>query len=133
MAVQGDCSACGRVNRVGARFCAGCGAALARVCESCGNELAPQARFCDACGAPAGPAETAEASRRSVSVVFSDVAGSTSMQEALDPESVRQIMARYYEVMRAMVARHEGTVEKFIGDAVVAVFGTPLVREDDAV
>src|SRR5581483_472364 len=84
MAVQGDCSACGRANRVGAHFCAGCGAALARTCESCGNELALEARFCDAWGAPAGLAETVEASRRSVSVVFSDLAGSTAMQEALD-------------------------------------------------
>ncbi len=68
-----------------------------------------------------------------MTVILSDLAGSTAMQEALDPESVRRVMARYYEVMRAAVARHEGRIEKFIGDAVVAVFGTPTVREDDAV
>ncbi len=67
-----------------------------------------------------------------MSVVFSDLAGSTAMQEALDPESVRRVMGRYYEVMRSTVERFGGSIEKFIGDAVVAVFGTPTVREDDA-
>src|SRR6185437_7293067 len=124
MATHGDCAVCGRANRAGASFCAGCGAALALACESCGIELAPGARFCDACGAAASPpAMRVEASRRTVTVILSDLAGSTAMQEALDPESVRQIMARYYEVMRGAVARHEGRIEKFIGDAVVAVFG----------
>ena len=86
------------------------------------------------CGAPVPVAAAAvEAGRRTVTVVFSDLAGSTAMQEALDPESVRRIMARYYEVMRAAVGRHDGHIEKFIGDAVIAVFGTPVVREDDAV
>jgi class 3 adenylate cyclase len=91
------------------------------------------ARFCDACGAPADVAAVpAEAGRKTVSVIFSDLAGSTAMQEALDPESVRQVMARYYEVMRGVVRRHDGHIEKFIGDAVVVVFGKPVVREDDA-
>jgi class 3 adenylate cyclase/ketosteroid isomerase-like protein len=78
-------------------------------------------------------ASAVEAGRRTVTVVFSDLAGSTAMQEALDPELVRRIMARYYGVMRAAVGRHDGHIEKFIGDAVIAVFGTPVVREDDAV
>src|SRR5581483_3644544 len=128
-----QCSGCGQVNRAGARFCAGCGAALALRCGSCSCELAPQARFCDACGAPvtAAVAAPAGAGRKTVSVIFSDLAGSTAMQEALDPESVRLVMARYYDVMRGVVRRHDGSVEKFIGDAVVAVFGKPVVREDD--
>src|SRR5579884_1551426 len=127
------CETCGQANRAGARFCSGCGVALAVRCGSCGSELLPGARFCDACGAPAPAAgATVEAVRRTVSVLFSDLAGSTAMQEALDPESVRQVMARYYEVMRAAVGRHEGHIEKFIGDAVVAVFGRWVVREDDA-
>jgi class 3 adenylate cyclase/tetratricopeptide (TPR) repeat protein len=136
MAVMpGECVACGHLNRTGARFCAECGAAVGVRCASCGAELADGARFCDTCGAPVAPAdaiETVEGARKTVSVVFSDLAGSTAMQEALDPESVRRVMARYYEVMRATVERHGGAVEKFIGDAVLAVFGTPIVREDDA-
>ncbi len=129
-----ECPSCGEANRAGARFCVGCGAALARRCESCGSALSAGARFCDECGAPLRePATSVEAGRKTVSVVFSDLAGSTAMQDALDPESVRRIMARYYEVMRAVVGRHNGYIEKFIGDAVVAVFGKPVVREDDAV
>jgi class 3 adenylate cyclase len=132
---RGECIACGHLNRDGARFCSGCGAALASRCASCGAELPQGDRFCDSCGAPVPGAdliETVEGARKTVSVVFSDLAGSTAMQEALDPESVRRVMARYYEVMRTTVERHGGSVGKFIGDAVVAVFGTPAVREDDA-
>lgn len=130
------CGACGHENRSGARFCSGCGASLAPRCESCGAELPPNARFCDSCGAPVpsrlDAAEISDATRKTVSVVFTDLAGSTAMQEAIDSESVRRVMARFYAVMRATVERHGGNVEKFIGDAVVAVFGTPTVREDDA-
>ena len=127
-----QCMGCGQVNRAGARFCSGCGAALSLRCRSCGSEFAAQARFCDACGAPVSTeAAPVEAGRKTVSVVFSDLAGSTAMQEALDPESVREVMARYYEVMRTVVQRHDGHIEKFIGDAVIAVFGKPVVREDD--
>ena len=70
--------------------------------------------------------------RKTVTVVFADVTGSTGLGERLDPESVRRIMIRYFDEMRAVVERHEGTVEKFIGDAVMAVFGIPRVHEDDA-
>jgi class 3 adenylate cyclase/tetratricopeptide (TPR) repeat protein len=70
--------------------------------------------------------------RKTVTVVFADVAGSTGLGERLDAESVRRIMIRYFEEMRAVVERHDGTVEKFIGDAVMAVFGVPRVHEDDA-
>lgn len=121
------------MNRPGARFCSGCGVARAVRCARCGTELTPSARFCDACGAAVAVNRAPlEAVRRTVSVVFSDLEDSTAMQETLDPESVRQIMARYYEVMRAAVNTHEGHIEKFIGDAVVAVFGSPVMREDDA-
>jgi class 3 adenylate cyclase len=67
-----------------------------------------------------------------VTVVFCDVSGSTAMGERLDPESTRRVMARYFDAMRAAIERHGGTVEKFIGDAVMAVFGVPIVHEDDA-
>jgi class 3 adenylate cyclase len=70
--------------------------------------------------------------RKTVTVVFCDVTGSTAMGERLDPESVRRVMSRYFAEMRAALERHGGTVEKFIGDAVMAVFGVPAIHEDDA-
>src|SRR3954451_7153954 len=79
--------------------------------------------------APAAPQEV----RKVVTVVFCDLTGSTSLGERLDPESVRQMIRRYFDAMRAALESHGGTVEKFIGDAVMAVFGVPIVREDDAV
>src|SRR6266566_5970795 len=75
---------------------------------------------------------TAEA-RKVVTVLFSDVTGSTVLGEALDPESLRQLMGRYFKEMKAVVQRHGGTTEKFIGDAIMAVFGIPRLHEDDAV
>jgi class 3 adenylate cyclase len=71
-------------------------------------------------------------SRKTVTVVFADVTGSTALGERTDPETMRRIMERYFEEMRTVLERHGGTVEKFIGDAVMAVFGIPTVREDDA-
>ena len=70
--------------------------------------------------------------RRSVSIIFADLVGSTVLGESLDAEALRYVTGRYFETMRAVIERHEGTVEKFIGDAVVALFGVPRVREDDA-
>jgi len=67
-----------------------------------------------------------------VTVLFSDVTGSTALGERLDPESLRAVMARYFDLARAVVERHGGSVEKFIGDAVMAVFGIPVLHEDDA-
>ena len=69
--------------------------------------------------------------RKTVTVLFTDVAGSRSLGESLDPESIRRVMSRYFDEMRRVIERHGGRVEKFIGDAVMAVFGVPLVREDD--
>ncbi|HEU4528546.1 MAG TPA: adenylate/guanylate cyclase domain-containing protein [Actinomycetota bacterium] len=70
--------------------------------------------------------------RKTVSVLFADVTGSTSLGEQLDPESLRAVMSRYFDEMRLVIERHGGTVEKFIGDAVMAVFGVPVLHEDDA-
>jgi len=78
------------------------------------------------------PGSTQDTARKVVTVVFSDITGSTALGEQLDPESMRQIMSRYFEETKLVLARHGGTVEKFIGDAVVAVFGVPLAHEDDA-
>jgi class 3 adenylate cyclase/tetratricopeptide (TPR) repeat protein len=103
-------------------------------CPSCGTVNAPDARFCSNCGTAleaTAPGPTDEV-RKTVTVVFCDVTGSTELGERLDPESLRKVMARYFDAMRGQVERHGGTVEKFIGDAVMAVFGIPSLHEDDA-
>jgi len=101
------------------------------ICASCGAENREEARFCDVCGAALAVAPPRE-QRKTVTVLFCDVSGSTAFAESRDPEAVRAVMTRYFEVARAAIERHGGTVEKFIGDAVMAVFGVPVVREDDA-
>ncbi|MGH2407603.1 MAG: AAA family ATPase [Candidatus Limnocylindrales bacterium] len=103
------------------------------VCAACGQENPDQARFCFACGATmAGDAPIGRRVRKVVTIVFCDVAGSTELGERLDPETLRTVMGRYFEVARRTLERHGGTVEKFIGDAVMAVFGIPVLHEDDA-
>jgi class 3 adenylate cyclase/tetratricopeptide (TPR) repeat protein len=102
------------------------------VCASCGAENREGARFCDSCGAPLSERAPAREVRKVVTVLFCDVTGSTALGERIDPESLRRVMARYFETASAIVERHGGTVEKFIGDAVMAVFGVPTVHEDDA-
>jgi class 3 adenylate cyclase/tetratricopeptide (TPR) repeat protein len=102
-------------------------------CANCGTENPEVARFCLACGKPLESAAAAPREvRKVVTVLFSDVTGSTRLGERLDPESLRQVMGRYFEEMKAALEAHGGTVEKFIGDAVMAVFGIPTVHEDDA-
>jgi len=102
------------------------------VCASCGAENREGARFCDSCGAPLSETAPAREARKVVTVLFCDVSGSTALGERIDPESLRRVMSRYFETAKAIVERHGGTVEKFIGDAVMAVFGVPTVHEDDA-
>jgi class 3 adenylate cyclase/tetratricopeptide (TPR) repeat protein len=102
------------------------------VCASCGAENREGARFCDSCGAALTEAAPAREVRKVVTVLFCDVTGSTALGERIDPESLRRVMARYFETAQAIVEKHGGTVEKFIGDAVMAVFGVPTVHEDDA-
>ncbi len=103
------------------------------VCASCGHENSAGAKFCEECGfsfavALAGAREQ----RKTVTVLFCDVTGSTALSETLDPERLRALLARYFERMRRIVEHHGGSVEKFIGDAVMAVFGVPVLHEDDA-
>src|SRR5919109_4394639 len=103
------------------------------VCSSCGRENPPESRFCNACGSPLAPAAVAaREERKTVTVVFADLVGSTARAEALDPEDVRALLAPYHERLRRELERFGGTVEKFIGDAVVGVFGAPQAHEDDA-
>ncbi len=140
-----SCSACAAVLPAGARFCGECGAAQALACGSCGA-LLTGSRFCTTCGAPVGsapppavapalppvspPAPVAE--RRLVSSLFADLVGFTPISEGRDPEAVRELLSAYFVRAREVVERYGGVVEKFIGDAVFAVWGVPAVREDDA-
>jgi class 3 adenylate cyclase/tetratricopeptide (TPR) repeat protein len=102
------------------------------ICPSCGHENPADAKFCSECGASLAVAGAPTEQRKVVTVVFSDVTGSTALGERLDPESLRRVLARYFELASQVVERHGGSVEKFIGDAVMAVFGVPHVHEDDA-
>jgi class 3 adenylate cyclase/tetratricopeptide (TPR) repeat protein len=103
-----------------------------QVCLRCGRENTDDARFCGACGAELGAAEPARESRKVVTVLFCDVVGSTALGESTDPEALRARMRGYFEDLRAILERHGGVVEKFVGDAVMAVFGIPVSHEDDA-
>jgi class 3 adenylate cyclase/tetratricopeptide (TPR) repeat protein len=101
------------------------------ICATCGAANRDEARFCDSCGARLDAPRKREL-RKVVTVLFCDVAGSTALGETLDPEALRAVMGRYFDVAKAAIERHGGTLEKFIGDAVMAVFGVPTIREDDA-
>ncbi len=138
------CPNCGVENRAEASFCASCGSALERLCPN-GHPVGVGARFCDRCGAaleavsplPAAaadpqPATEPVAERRLVSVLFADLVGFTTASEARDAEDTRELLTRYFDSSRQIVERYGGTVEKFIGDAVMAVWGAPVAQEDDA-
>src|SRR5205809_356304 len=103
------------------------------VCERCGRENAEDASFCSGCGTPltAAGAEKPREERKVVTVLFADLVGFTSRAERLDPEDVRATLTPYYAQLRRELERHGGTVERFIGDAGMAVFGAPVAHEDD--
>ena len=137
------CPNCQSENRPGRKFCTQCGAVLGAACPSCGAACQPGERFCGECGATltSAPASRAAAGhsivppaaeRRLVSVLFADLVGFTSLSDTRDPEDVRDLLTRYFETSREVVGRYGGIVDKFIGDAVVAVWGTPTAHEDDA-
>ncbi len=145
------CSNCATENRADAKFCMECGTALAAGCPSCGTINPPGAKFCSECAtrldggrpaaaAPAGAqsrpgdarSDQATAERRLVSVLFADLVGFTPFAEEKDAEDVREVLTRYFDIARDVIGRYGGTVEKFIGDAVMAVWGAPIAREDDA-
>jgi class 3 adenylate cyclase/tetratricopeptide (TPR) repeat protein len=139
------CDNCGTQNQPGANFCIQCGTRLATTCTVCGHANLPAAHFCANCGselpaiaqpaagiATAPPIAMAVAERRLVSVLFADLVGFTTSSEDRDPEETRELLSRYFEVARRIVEGHGGTIEKFIGDAVMAVWGAPTAHEDDA-
>ena len=134
------CTSCGIQNPAGGKFCGHCGARLALACPSCGTPHEPDAAFCNECGtrlaagvAPAAartpveppPAATPIAERRLVSILFADLVGFTALAEDRDPEETRELLSRYFELAAEVIGRYGGTVEKFIGDAVMAVWGAP--------
>jgi class 3 adenylate cyclase/tetratricopeptide (TPR) repeat protein len=154
-----DCPSCGHSNREGARFCAECATPLSETvtCPSCGTGLPPAARHCDSCGhaltsagAPAAaldrrshPPEhlaekiradraALEGERKQVTVLFADVMGSMELAEQSDPEEWRRIMDRFFSILCQGVHRFEGTVDKFTGDGIMALFGAPIAHEDHA-
>jgi class 3 adenylate cyclase/tetratricopeptide (TPR) repeat protein len=144
------CGSCGTENREGRKFCSECAAPLAVACPACGAPNQPGEKFCGECAtllpaagmgvqAPAAgrrpgagqvPAPVAE--RRLVSILFADLVGFTPFAEDKDPEEVRELLGRYFDLAREVIERYGGTVEKFIGDAVMALWGAPVAQEDDA-
>lgn len=158
-----NCPNCSTINPENARFCISCGRPLPRKCMVCGAINPPEARFCNQCGSPldvptsslspAGrpgqpngqratpmvlatgetPAEETTEQRRVVTILFADLTSSTALAEEMDPEDARAILAGFFGTMAREIHRHGGTVEKYIGDAVMAVFGLPVAHEDDPV
>ncbi len=147
------CRRCRHENPDAARFCVECGARLPATCASCGAELPEAAKFCPACGAavaaaaprapesytPAHLAEkiltsraALEGERKQVTVLFCDVVGSTGLAERLGAEAMHGLLSRFFELALAEVHRYEGTVNQFLGDGFMALFGAPIAHEDHA-
>src|SRR3954471_8112738 len=132
----GTCQGCGTENPVEARFCMNCGGQLERRCASCGAAAPPQARFCMDCGAALGEAPAATApppeERRHVTVLFADLSGYTAVSERMDPERVKALIDGALRRLAQEVERYGGSIDKYIGDNVMALFGAPVAHEDDA-
>jgi class 3 adenylate cyclase/tetratricopeptide (TPR) repeat protein len=148
------CRSCGAANPAGAKFCVECGAPQSSVCPACGAPASAGQKFCAQCGQRLGAEDeaaprptsaatvgstasgagqaTPAAERRLVTVLFADLVGFTGLAEGRDPEQVRDLLGRYFDLSSEIARRYGGTVEKFIGDAVMAVWGTPVAHEDDA-
>jgi adenylate cyclase len=147
------CRSCGHGNPEGSRFCGLCGEALEveTICSGCGEQVPAGSKFCTQCGTPVGapsPAavvmpeslawkidagrEALEGERKQITVLFADVQGSMDLAEKLDPESWRELMNRFFQVLADAVHQADGTVDKFTGDGIMALFGAPIAREDHA-
>jgi class 3 adenylate cyclase len=134
------CPKCQFENREGAKFCLECGDKLELDCPQCGKAFPISAKFCDECGqklSELGEPETlvqeAEGERKYVTVLFSDLSGYTAMSEKLDPEEVKEITSRIFGEISKVIDKYGGFVEKFVGDAVMALFGVPKAHEDDPI
>ncbi|MGD2099136.1 MAG: adenylate/guanylate cyclase domain-containing protein [Desulfobacterales bacterium] len=132
------CSKCHIENPADNKFCRECGEALLLVCAQCGNELQAGDKFCGKCGQKVVEVATeettqlvTEAERKHVTVLFSDLSGYTAMAEKLDPEEVKEITGRIFGEISKIIAKYDGFVEKYAGDAVMALFGAPNTHEDD--
>jgi hypothetical protein len=151
------CPNCATENKPGRKFCVACATPLAIACPNCGAAFDPGDVFCGECGTPlsagqatgsparaastgpaagtghgpAAPQPTALAERRLVTVLFADLVGFTPFAEERDAEEVRDTLTKYFELASDVIGRYGGIVEKFIGDAVMAVWGAPTAREDD--
>jgi len=126
------CPKCQFENKEGAKFCLECGEGLEFKCPQCGKILPLLAKFCDECGQrleevleKEKAAPETEGERKHVTVLFSDLSGYTAMTERLDPEEVKEIMSRIFGEIAQVVTKYEGFIEKFVGDAVMALFGVP--------
>jgi class 3 adenylate cyclase len=134
MAEQHSCPRCGYENDAAQSFCGSCGSRLVLICGACGATSPLEFRFCGSCGAELRLGFEGQPSgeeRRVVTVLFADLVGFTSRAERLDPEDVRAILTPYYALLRELIESFGGTVEKFIGDAVMGVFGAPVAHGDD--
>ncbi len=152
-----NCPNCGHENRETARFCEECASPLSRVCSNCGTELRPTARFCDGCATPVTAQATSaperdpraytpkhladkilqsksalEGERKQVTVLFADVKGSMELAGQMDPEEWQGIMNRFLQLLAEGVHRFEGTVNQYLGDGIMALFGAPIAHEDHA-
>ena len=131
------CRKCQFENPDTQKFCGQCGAELEKACPKCGEDNPPEYRYCGECGQKLAPVLKekdvleAEGERRYVTVLFSDLSGFTSMSEKLDPEDVKEVMSRIFGEVARIVADYEGFIEKYIGDAIMALFGAPKAHEDD--
>src|SRR5437763_9450549 len=146
------CARCEAEIPAGAGFCAGCGASVGAPCLKCATPVFPGQRFCTGCGADVAPGSAAAAAartldagtsalrigpgddgeRRHATVMFSDLSGYTALNESFDPEEVEALMARVKSDASAVIERHGGTVNQFVGDEIMALFGIPVARRDDA-
>jgi class 3 adenylate cyclase/tetratricopeptide (TPR) repeat protein len=139
--IRVNCPSCGTANELDRKFCRECGTSLAAPCPVCGASNAPDVKFCGGCGtdlratvaAAIGEVrEAPTAERRLVSILFADLVGFTTISESRDAEAVRDLLSRYFETATQIIGSYGGTVEKFIGDAVMAMWGAPTAFEDDA-
>lgn len=130
-----NCTACGTPAKPGQRFCTACGAALTAACRACGASNPPGARFCGECGASlSAPVETRppDSELRPVTVLFADLSGFTALSGERDPEDVQRLLNDFFAMTDSVIVKVGGTVDKHIGDCVMAVFGAPVAHGDDA-